>query len=132
MMLLLLSVWAPLTPPAVGSNAEPNLDEDDEVVAVVAVGGRPSAASRDTAAAPVPGGSLPVSSSRFMRDLSSSSSSHTVDGVFVDDVDSLPSVTRTWLASERRGSGTWPPLASSAAPPPPPRDASGDDPYTRG
>lgn len=64
------------------------LGETDMVVAlVVAVGGRSSEA-RDMAAPDV-AGSLPVSSRRWMRDLSSSSSSHTVEGAAVELEDSV-------------------------------------------
>lgn len=69
-------------------------DEDIVVTVVVAVGGR-SSESRDTAAPDVDG-SFPVSSRRWIRDLRSSSSSHTVDGAVLEVVDSVPS---TWLAS---------------------------------
>jgi hypothetical protein len=39
-------------------------------------------------------GSFPVNSSLCMRDLRSSSSSHTVDGAVVETVDSVPSAGR--------------------------------------
>ena len=64
-------------------------DEDMVVTVVVAVGGR-SSETLDTAAADV-AGSLPVSSNRWIRDFKSSSSSHTVEGAFVEAVDSVPS-----------------------------------------
>jgi hypothetical protein len=64
-------------------------DEDMVVAVVVAVGGR-SSDNLDTAA-PEVDGSLPVSSSRCILDLRSSSSSHTVEGAVFDKVDSVPS-----------------------------------------
>lgn len=46
------------------------------------------------------GGSFPVSSSLRIRDFKSSSSSQTVEGAFVDNVDSVPSA-RDFSASPR-------------------------------
>lgn len=64
--------------------------ELDTLVAVVfAVYGR-SSETRDMAAPEVEG-SLPVNSSRLMRDFKSSNSSHTVEGPVVEAVDSVPS-----------------------------------------
>ena len=75
---------------------DPRFGDADIVVAlVVAVGGRSSDA-RDMAA-PEVGGIFPVSSNRWIRDLRSSNSSHTVDGAAVDAEDSVPSTP--WLAS---------------------------------
>jgi hypothetical protein len=71
----------------------PRFGEDDMVVTVVvAVGGR-SLEARDIAA-PEVGGNLPVNSNLCILDLSSSSSSQTVEGAVVDTVDSVPSATR--------------------------------------
>lgn len=67
-------------------------DEDMVVTVVVAVGGL-SLEARDIAAPDV-GGSFPVNSNLCIRDLSSSNSSHKVDGAVVDTVDSVPSATR--------------------------------------
>jgi hypothetical protein len=64
-------------------------DDDKVVTVVVAVRGR-SADAFDIAAADEEG-NFPVSSSLRIRDLRSSSSSHTVDGAVVDNVDSVPS-----------------------------------------
>ena len=64
-------------------------DDDKVVTVVVAVRGR-SADAFDIAAADEEG-NFPVSSSLRIRDLRSSSSSHTVDGAVVDKVDSVPS-----------------------------------------
>ena len=73
--------------------ARPLFGEDDIVVTVVvAVGGR-SWEAREIAAPDV-GGSLPVNSSLFIRDLRSSNSSQTVEGAVVDTLDSVPSVAR--------------------------------------
>lgn len=73
------------------------------VMVVVAVRGlsfdAPDIASWDD------GGSFPVSSSFRMRDFRSSSSSHTVDGAVVDNVDSVPS-TRDLSGSARARSVT--------------------------
>lgn len=80
------------------------LGDDEAVVAVVvAVGGR-SSVNLDTAA-PEVGGSLPVSSRRWMRDLRSSSSSHTVEGAVFDVVDSVPS--GPWLLLLLLEMGGW-------------------------
>lgn len=88
-VVLIASTWAAPAP-------DPRFGDADIVVAlVVAVGGRSSDA-RDMAA-PEVGGSFPVSSNRWIRDLRSSSSSHTVDGAAVDAEDSVPSTP--WLAS---------------------------------
>lgn len=70
-------------------------EEDMVVTVVVAVGGR-SSESLDIAAPDV-AGIFPVSSRRWIRDFRSSNSSHTVEGAFVDVVDSVPS--RPWLGS---------------------------------
>lgn len=67
-------------------------DVDIVVTVVVAVGGL-SLDARDMAAPDV-AGSFRVSSRRFMRDLRSSSSSHTVEGAVVETVDSVPSAVR--------------------------------------
>jgi hypothetical protein len=94
----------------------PRFGDDDMVVTVVvAVGGR-SLEARDIAAPDV-AGSFPVSSSRCMRDLRSSSSSQTVDGAVVDTVDSVPSAAR----------GVTGPSFTSAV-----RETSGDELYVRG
>ena len=62
------------------------------VSVVVAVGGR-SFDALETAAPDVVG-NFPVSSNLCIRDLRSSSSSHTVDGAVVETLDSVPSVVR--------------------------------------
>lgn len=62
-------------------------DEDNVVAVVAAVRGR-SPETLDMAAADDEG-ILPVNSSFLIRDLRSSSSSHTVDGAVVDKVDSV-------------------------------------------
>jgi hypothetical protein len=68
----------------------PCLGDDDRVVTVVvAVRGR-SPDALDIAAADEEG-SFPVSSNFRILDFRSSSSSHTVDGAVVDNVDSVPS-----------------------------------------
>jgi hypothetical protein len=91
--------------------------EDDRVVTVVvAVGGR-SLDAREIAAPDV-AGNLPVSSSRCMRDLRSSNSSHTVDAAVVDTVDSVPSTAR--------GSTSGGSCASAV------RETRGDELYVRG
>lgn len=64
-------------------------DDDNVVTVVVAVRGR-SPDALDMAAADE-AGSFPVSSSFRIRDLRSSSSSQTLDGAVVDNVDSVPS-----------------------------------------
>ena len=89
----------------------PRLGEDDIVVTVVvAVGGR-SLDARDIAAPDV-AGSFPVNSNLCILDLSSSSSSHNVDGAVVDTEDAVPSVTRgvsaiscTCMSADRETSG---------------------------
>lgn len=79
-----------VTSPACEALPEPRFGEADMVVAFVfAVGGRSSEA-RDMAA-PEVGGSLPVSSKRWIRDLRSSNSSQTVEGAAVDVVELVPS-----------------------------------------
>jgi hypothetical protein len=79
---------------------EPRLGEADTVVAfVVAVRGR-SSDDLDTFPPDV-GGILPVRSSRWILDFSSSSSSQTVDGAAVDEEDSVPSTP--WFVSELLG-----------------------------
>ena len=64
-------------------------DDDRVVTVVVAVRGR-SPDTLDIAAADEEG-SFPVSSNFRILDFKSSSSSHTVDGAVVDNVDSVPS-----------------------------------------
>ena len=68
------------------------------VTVVVAVRGR--SPENDDMAAADEGGNLPVRSSVRIRDFRSSSSSQTVDGAVVDNVDSVPS-SRALSASNR-------------------------------
>lgn len=77
-----------LTASVCGTSSPLCLGDPDMVVAlVVAVGGRSSEAL--DMAAPDVGGSFPVSSSRWMRDLISSISSQTVEGAAVEFEDSV-------------------------------------------
>ena len=82
------------------------------VAFVLAVGGRSSEARE--MAAPDVGGSLPVSSRRWIRDLRSSNSSQTVEGAAVDVVESVPSgpcvpspwwESCFWASADRGASG---------------------------
>jgi hypothetical protein len=69
---------------------DPRFGEPDIVVALVfAVVGRSSDIL--DIAAPDVAGNLPVNSNRWIRDLRSSSSSHTVEGAAVEAEDSVPS-----------------------------------------
>lgn len=70
-------------------------DMEAVVTVVLAVAGRSS--DSFVTAAPEVEGSLPVSSRRLILDLSSSSSSQTVEGAVVEAVDSVPS-TPFWMS----------------------------------
>lgn len=83
---------------------------DDEMVVTVVVAVRGRSADVLDMPEAFDGGNLPVSSSFRIRDLRSSSSSQTVDGAVVDNVDSVPS-SRDDLSSaldRSRGSGDGP------------------------
>lgn len=80
-------------------------DEDSVVAVVAAVRGLSPECDMEDIAAWEDGGSLPVNSSLRIRDLRSSSSSQTMDGAFVDNVDSVPSC-RVFSGSVRTCSGT--------------------------
>ena len=87
------------------------------VAVVVAVGGL-SLEARDMAAPDV-AGNFPVNSNLCILDLSSSNSSHKVDGAVVDTVDSVPSAAR--------GVSTLSCICMSAD-----RETSGEELYVRG
>lgn len=69
----------------------PRFGEDDIVVTVVVAVGGLSLEARDMAA-PDEVGNFPVNSNLCILDLSSSNSSHRVEGAVVDTVDSVPAV----------------------------------------
>ena len=96
----------------------PRFGEEDIVVAVVVAVGGLSLEARDMAAPDV-AGNFPVNSNLCILDLSSSNSSHKVDGAVVDTVDSVPSAAR--------GVSTLSCICMSAD-----RETSGEELYVRG